>query len=373
MLVAMLKKQLERIEQAIQAAGLNLVAVTPTALALANSATLSSKVNNNLPMVIFGRGGAEVVWQRQGIPRMLRHFSLPISNGAAGVSLGTLGTELRRAVTLGSGQTNGESTNGTDEMVLWDGVGLEDSQVAELSEKVGLKVRSGDNLAMLGVKVPLRRGSGEQESAQHFAAAVSLALSGANRKLLPLNFAKSRLAPPPVRHVGRRGAWAIVAGSLILIGIIALYISVKLREGDLADLLDQRASINKPFLEAQSVKDKVDFSSGFLSKRTPTLDCLMELTLSVRDDDPMWATSFQIQELKDSKDPGMVEGSLVGRTTDTSVPNRLINRLQQNPKFSNVKLTSLTGGSGRGRGESLANFTIGFTFNPKPSPAGASK
>ncbi|HVT90923.1 MAG TPA: pilus assembly protein PilM, partial [Tepidisphaeraceae bacterium] len=73
LLVAMLKKQLDRVTQIAEAAGLTIVAVTPTTLALASVSARANKAASDRPMVVLAGHGAEIVWQRQGMPRMLRH------------------------------------------------------------------------------------------------------------------------------------------------------------------------------------------------------------------------------------------------------------------------------------------------------------
>ncbi|HVT88392.1 MAG TPA: hypothetical protein VHD56_06035, partial [Tepidisphaeraceae bacterium] len=288
-----------------------------------------------------------------------------------GASVGPLGTELRRAVALGpkSASTNGHAANGDDELLLWDSVGLASTQVAELSEKVGLKVKAGDSLKMLGVKAG---------PSQEFASAVALALTGSDRNLLPLNFVKSRLAPPPVRKVGRRGTYAIIIGAILLIAILAVFIDLNLHETTLGGIQDKLAGISKPYSEVQGVKDKVDFSDLYLKNRGTTLDVLREMTIAFGDDPQIVTTSFKIEDDKDVKDPkdlGRLRGTLTGKTTIPALANRLVSVLQQNPRFSNVNLQGIgsTGGNSRGRGEQSNTFSVEFIYTPNPSKTGATK
>src|SRR5450432_3903806 len=77
LLVAMLRKQFERVEQMIEAAGLTIIAITPTSLALALAGPVSDR---NAPMLMVAADGAELILQNNGSPRMLRHVSLASSN-----------------------------------------------------------------------------------------------------------------------------------------------------------------------------------------------------------------------------------------------------------------------------------------------------
>ena len=122
LLVGIRRQQLERIEMLLDAAGINVTAITPTSLALA----CVLEPSQNRPMLVVGRQGAEMVWQNDGTPRLLRHVALPAGSGTDLPSLGPLGAELRRTVTLIP--TNGSGA--VRELLLCDGLGLSEQQVA---------------------------------------------------------------------------------------------------------------------------------------------------------------------------------------------------------------------------------------------------
>lgn len=370
LLVAMLGKQLERVKTTMEAAGLAVDSITSTALAVASAA--SAKINGDQPMVMLGRQGAEVVWQRQGAPKMLRHFSVATANGQSHPAMGPLGMELRRAVTLGAGGANGQSANGSasGDLLLLDGVGLNAGQVQELSERVGLKVRSGDGLALIGVQNPGRADASGEGSPQRYAAAVALAVVGSEKNLLPLNFIKSRLAPPPVRKFGRKTIWAVAALACVVIGIAALWISVNLDQRRLGSIQEQKAAIKTDLEAATAVKDKIDFSNFYFKARTPALECLREVTLMFHDDDPMWAVNFTVKESKEGKDMGKLEGQIEGKANNSVVPYELIDRMRGNSKFSSVASRSVSKLAQNSRQrEDLFTFSVVFFFDPNPAPA----
>ena len=78
LLVAMLKNRLDQLDKAMDAAGVSVAAVTSTALVLAETARQSGQ---DLPMLMLGRQGAEMVLHHAGTPRVLRHLSVVAQNG----------------------------------------------------------------------------------------------------------------------------------------------------------------------------------------------------------------------------------------------------------------------------------------------------
>lgn len=369
LLLAMLKKQLDKVTQACEEAGVSVSAVTATGLALANAAAGAAKLDHTQPMVVLGRHGAEVVWQSQGTPRMLKHFSVPSTNGHGVPALGPLGMELRRAVSLG-GTASGGSGGAASELVLWDGVGLENAQVSELSEKVGMKVRAGDGLAMLGVKSLVRTtpGPADESSPQRYAAAVALALVGGSPALIPFDFTKSRLAPPPVRRFGRKSVWAVAIAALLALGIGYLYADYRIELSKLNDVQAKRSQLGKEYSEVKKVIEQVEYTNKFIKERTPIMDCMRDLTLSFHDNDQIWAASLTFKEERDGRDLDRVEGTMEGKTTDGGVPFVIINRLRDNPKFNPVSIAGAINPipPSRGQRETLYSYTIKFTYNPNP-------
>lgn len=366
LLVAVLRKQLEKVTSAIDAAGVSIVAATPTALALANAAAQPAKQGQ--PMVLLGRHGAEIVWQPQGTPRMLKHFSVPVTNGQVTPALGALGMELRRAVTMGAGMV--------PEVVLWDAIGLDSAQLGELSEKTGMKVRSGDNLAMLGVKTLVRSGSpstADESSPQRYAAAVALAVVGAQPSLLPLDFIDSRLAPPKVRRFGRKAVWSAAAAALVVLLIGWLIVDTQLEQKKLDDLKARRVALTPQYNEVKKIKDQVDFSNLYFKERAPALDCMKEITMIFAQEPfltSIWAMNFNFKEDRDGRDLDKLEGTIDGKTTDTLVPWAVADQMRGNPKFSNVVPSNIMlQSANRQQRETLFTYTIKFTFNQNPSMA----
>jgi hypothetical protein len=361
LLVAMLKKQLNRLEQTADAAGLRVAAITPTSLALASVVSgRTGAAASNTSFLMLAGNSAELVYQRAGTPRLLRHVPVGTVNGHGAPALAALGTELKRSVTMARGGSAGDSS----EMVLWDGMGLEDEQVAELSERSGMRVRAGKGLSMLGVQTPGGRIAGEDGDPDQFAPALALALVGSNPTLIPFDFTRSRLAPPPVRRFGTKTIWAGIAGALLVIALATLFVGNRILQNTLDKITTERSSIASEVSSAKELQAKVDFTNSYFDNRTPMLECLRDISLTLKDEDPFWATNVTLKEVNDVKVPiNTIDGTMEGKGSNMSAAFDFAKRLLDNPRFTNVKGPQISPGSGRQGGQ--ATFTITFRYEYK--------
>jgi hypothetical protein len=350
LLVGMLRPRLELIEKVMEAAGISTFAITPTALALAWAV---GQARTDAPMIILGRHGTEIIWHCSGSPRALRHVGAFVANGHAS-SVAPLTAELRRIVALAPAGGNGKA----DEVLLVDGVGLSASQIDEFSERLGLPVRASDGLAVLGVQAAPAFGSAtslapahDQPAPGHYAPAVSLALAAARRDPLTPDFQHSRLAPPRQRRIGRRTTWAIILATITVATLLSLYVLVQRMGAEHADLQAQLKRLDPDIKAAEQMLERVKFAKGFFDTRPPMLDCLKEITLAFRDDEPIWAASFVFREGG--------KGQLMGRAADQKTILKTIDRLKENPTFTDVKAPEIREVGGKSRDWS---FSVSFSF-----------
>jgi hypothetical protein len=233
--------------------------------------------------------------------------------------------------------------------MLWDSVGLSPDQLGELAERTGMTVRTGDARKELGVESV----NGRNDSAESFAPALALALAGADRTLLPVDFKRSRLAPQKAPRIGRRTVWGAVIGAVVVLGVAALYLDVRSRETELARLTNDLAAHANDFKAAENMVGRVTYSRGFFETRPPYLECIRELSLAfpTRENEQIWATSFSMRENR--------RGQLQGKANSNETFSLLLQRLKKNPKFSDVKYLDLRDVGGRTK---EVTFTISFNF-----------
>ncbi len=345
LLVGLPKSQLERVHRILDVAGLNIVAITSTGLATSDGLNADE---HERPMLLLGPGGAEMVLRGAGSTRALRHMALT-PNGQGKPSVQALGSELRRAVALGM-------SNGTEEMLLLDGVGLGPDQVNELSTRAGVQMRTGEEWKLLGVTADnvasSQMLSGESRPVALFAPAVSLALAGAESETLPVDFAHSRLAPAKKQRLGRNAMIGIAAAVLVVAGIILLAVQIHKSQGELDAINAQIKQLEERSKPAQTLVDRVTYAQTYFDKRPPALECLRQLTLSFKDDEKIWVTTFTYHA--DGK------GTLQGKAADNETVLSMVERLKKNSKFSTVNLTDTHPGDTRTQ-EWV--WSLNFTYN----------
>jgi hypothetical protein len=350
LLTGMRRHQFDRIDAIMDAAGITVLAITPTALALASAMVGAA----DAPVLTLGRQGAEIVWQHAGIPRMLRHFSMTMANGQSAPALGALGCELQRAVALAP--LNG--SGGLGEMLLLDGVGFEQPDLDQLADRMGLPIRIGTGLESMGIGAEAAAFPAETVSLPRLVVegqampAAALAAAAASRRRITPDFAHSRLAAPAKRRLDRMTTWGIVVGSILVVALVSLGVMVQQRSKTLRQLNQAYSAVEDEIKTAEQMVSRVNYARGFFDARPPVLDCLRELTLAFRDDEPIWASSLTL------RDSG--RGQMAGRTTDQRLVLALLDRLKKNPRFADVKVLEIREAGGRVREWS---FSMGFTFS----------
>ena len=108
LLMAMPKRQLERVVRLVEAAGREVAAVMPSTLALADAVAGESGANGgNADGLVLSLGGdaVELSAHRGGAPRLLRHLpvrgpDLACQNGTRAAAVSSLAGEIRRTVAM---------------------------------------------------------------------------------------------------------------------------------------------------------------------------------------------------------------------------------------------------------------------------------
>ena len=353
LLVGMVRDKLNRVEQMMDAAGMSVVAITSTGLTLAAATGRGKGMDGGGGGVLMlGRNGGEVVWRHDGAPRMLRHVSY-LMNGHGHPPVAPLGAELHRAVAFAA--ANGEAAS---ELLVVDGVGLPAEQVTQLGERIGVTVRADDGVKALRVNVDPNavadKEADEPATVGRFAPAMSLAIAAAKPELLPLDFKHSRLTPAPPQRVSRMQMWGIAIGATVVIGLIALFFTVRSKENQLADLDAQLKAMRDEVKSAQANVERVKYGRGYFEARPPVLDLMRELSLMLNENERIWMTNVSYREGN--------RFTISGKASDPKTPVNFSDRLRGNPHFSDVRMPSGIVEADQKTRE--VSFTISFQFNP---------
>jgi hypothetical protein len=356
LLIATHRKYVDGVVALCEAAKLDAVAITSSAVAL-GAATGRALVKTSLVLAI-SPSGAELTAQSGESLSAIRHLRGPSADRPF------IG-ELRRA--LSTTASNGSPR----ELVLWDDSGLD---AGALGKDLGFNVQSGDLPALgVGTMSAAKNGDGRK-----FAAAVALGLAGIGQGRPVVDFLHSRLAPVKRRLVPR-WAWATAAAVVLLIGgAIYTYNYLQQQQASLDAIQNQLAGAKNEIATATEFVSKVSFASAWHGGSPRYLACLRDLTAAIPEDGETYATSLIVRENVKPPSGGSTGGSnavpkaneitsltglLYGKTSDQQRVQGIIDRMNRMPAlFRDVKL----GGSDAGRGHEVS-FSISFTYVPSPS------
>ncbi|MFT3787653.1 MAG: hypothetical protein QM770_16045 [Tepidisphaeraceae bacterium] len=342
LLVAMLKEQLDRLITLIEAAGLDLEAITSTAIA---THTLLAGDAPDGTMLMIAEGGTDVVANSGGAARLLRHVSAANASTAAGAV--QLSSDLRRTVTLA-----GLSPLSTDRpLLVWNGVGLGEPDLAALGERAGIPVRSANGLTRIDVRPEALNGAARGMTADAFLPAIAVACVGLSPKRVSVDLAHSRLAPPKQARFGRGLIYGVVGGVVAIAGIAWLYETVSDREAYSASLAETIKKVAPDVKAAEATIDRIAYGRTYFEHRPPILEAMREVTIAFNYNEPIWATNFTLRDNR--------TGVLQGKANSQGLVLALLDRLKANPKLRDVKLIDVREGGGRSREQT---FSISFTY-----------
>jgi hypothetical protein len=347
LLVGVLRQRLEKVARMMDAAGMSVLAITSSGLALASC--IRKIADGDGGVLMLGKGGGEIVWRNAGMPRMLRHVPVVTNGHPDSVGIAPLGAELRRAAAIA--QQNG----GGEQIVLLDGLGLKPQDVSDLSTRMGMDVTSADSLEVLGISQRFDLEAGQSKPPAGLAPALSLALAAAKPEILPIDFKHSRLTTPPAQRISRLGLWGIVAGVAIVLGIIALWINVHQRESQLDDLNARLKGRETERVAAQTTLDRLKYGRVYFNPGRPSvLDCLRDLSNAYHEDDKIWATNVTLHENG--------KGTITGKAADQKTIQAVVERLRKDKHFSEVKAPDQRESDQRTHEWS---YTISFDYVPE--------
>lgn len=344
LLVAASREQMDRVEKTCRTAGLRLIAVTSTALTLARAAGEGFRDGLFLSL---SPGSAEVLVQRDGAPISLRHFPIGLTARAAGstdggpTGLDNLGNEIRRVLSL----LPGSSEKG--EILFSDGIGAGPEALSSLGARLGLPARPAE--------LPAGDAQGPEDDGRSHApasAAVVLALGGARRDLVAIDFLHSRCMPLPKRRIGRK---TLVPAALVAVLVFlggALLVDLQWSEAELAGDKLRLADMAADIKEAEEfVKSNKSLVLGWYDARPHPLDLLRQVTLAFPEEGKVWAVSFSSIEGR--------KGTLSGKAVDQKSILTVLDRLKADPLLSDVMLSDMREAGG---GQNFVSFALTFTY-----------
>jgi hypothetical protein len=371
LLMATQNRFINAITTICEAARVQPIAITPSALALGEAtgnAMNSGATNSNVLVLSVGHGGSEMTSQRGGASGAIRHLRPPVPVPA-------FVSELRRAV---SGLP--ASGGGMREIVLWDGAGVDS---ASLGTELGVKISSGE-LPTLGVDTSIIGLNGDGSK---YAAAVSLAIAGLAGGP-DVDFLHSRLAPPKEGRIPKWATSAVLALIVVIAGSVLAYQYQQKLQSQL-DVAKQKVDGQSAIvLQATKFVGMAGLAQYWHGDDGRFADCIRDVTNAIPVDNVTFVTSLEITAEKPVS-PGAVTSIkpsradenhalsviLNGKTQNSDRVALLVQRMRNNPAFTEIKRgqESRSGTTIRGQ-QPLWAFSVAFNYvAPKPTATAAAK
>ena len=332
LIVSIERRRLQALARFAKSAGLDVVAVTPTILALGAGAPDGEAAAWT---VYAAPGYAEAVRGGARGLSVVRRFTL---DGAADAASRAerLANGLRQSIALVPRDGEGPAT---DAVQVWDDAGLGPEGLDRFQERLGLPVALAPEPDALTIEAGTRSALAKEPPS---AAALGLALAGLAPRGAPMDLSRSRLARREGLVMGRKALLAALA----LLVLVALALSLAQdwrREGEaLVELRARLVKLAPDIKAAEGVVSKIGLVRGWHDRRPPFLDCLRQITLAFPEQGDVWATSIGLRE--------DLRGVISGKALSEAAALRLRDRLALSPVFRDVRLLHLRQ-AGAGRGE----------------------
>jgi len=345
LLVAAPRRNVDHLLATAEAAGLSVTAVTSSTMALA-AATAGAPASRRV-LLYLAPGGAELCVQSSGGSCVPRCLPIAAPGAAAGASpedswMSDLAGELHRVLALLPGAP---ASPQPPDLVIWNSAGLPAKALEALGERLSLATRQCAYPADLGIADDAAATTGES------AAAAALALCGLQSGALALDFLHSRLSPRRRFALGRKVVWAAGLAALVVIGCLALFLQWQNQVREADELSGQLAEMKPTVAAAKDIVDKTAFARGWYDRRPKFLNCLRDLTNAFPTESRIWTTSLGVGE--------DMRALLSGKAADERAVLEVLDRLTNNPKFSDVKPLYIREVGG---GSSEVSFAISLRF-----------
>jgi len=344
LLVATLRQKIEQLVETSHAAGLTILSITSSFLAVA-SAFRQAGFDDGYGLYIRP-SYAEFLVKKNKSVNLLRHVPAAIGGQQdTKADVTVLGRELRRLVSVLPG--TGSETD-TKKLFVWNAADISPETLQVFEQSTSLQTEVVNGTADLAVKKSVKT---SESGIGRFAAAISLASAAGKPKLLGIDFLNSHIHPEKKTANGRRILRAVLVGLAVVLCGLFLALSWHSEKAEVAELRTRLEDMRGDITEAEAVIDKVSFSRGWYSAKPKFLDCLKQLTLAFPTQTNIWVTSLAIR-----KD---MQANVTGKSLNEESVLQLLDSLKSNVSFSGVEMLYMRN---IGRSSKEISFAISFNF-----------
>ncbi len=341
LLLAVRRQTVDLVKGLAAAAGLQVQAVTVSALACSKALCESGPAYR---YGLYSRPTYCEFWgQSNGSPRFVKHIPVGMDGNAAGYA-DLLTSMIQRQVFLSSRQSQPPPY----EVTAYDAGGLSDGILGRLSEQLGpqITVHDGSVAPLCGVL-----GLADRPEGAYSAAAAAVAWTALETDGPPVDFLSPRIGAKKVSGRKRVVAWVTFAVAACLLGLAAVLADWHGDRSDIAAYTEQLQQMSEDIAVAQEVVTRVSHAASWASREPHFLDCLRELTLAFPEEGSVWATSLALTENG--------TGSLVGKARSEASFYGVLDKIRDSQAFSDVQMIHIRDA---GRDSQEEEFAINFTF-----------
>lgn len=321
LLLAARRQIVQRIQELTAAAGLQVQAMTISALAC--SKALSPKAPASWYGLYTRPTYCEFWAQSQGGPRFIKHVPMG-KNGTPVAYADLLASTVERLVLLSP--VPGQAP--PHRITAYDACGLSDELIDGLDRRLGPQISVANGRTEL-----LSQGLGlrDHPDGARAIAAAAVALTGAGTQRPPIDFLNPRIGAKKVASHKRVVTWGAAAAVVCLIALVVLTVVWRGRSQTLAAANAWLKENDSQIAVAQEMMDRYRYAGSWYSQKPWFLECLKELTTAFPEQPSIWARSLALNENG--------TGSLVGKTTSEASFHDVLDKMNKNTAvFSDVRI-----------------------------------
>jgi hypothetical protein len=340
LLLAARRERVGQIRELTEAAGLQVQSLTVSALACSRALSEGGPACWGL----YVRPTYCEFWaQLDGSPRFIKHVSMGKNGTPAGYAE-LLASTVERLVLLSSAPGQVPPYR----ITAYDACGLPEEMIDGLRDRLGPQITVSNGRTGLRSKGLDLRDHPEEGRA---IAAAAVAMTGVGTDRPPVDFLNPRVGVKKAVSRKRMIVWGAAVAAACLLGLVVLVAVWHAYSRDIA-AYKQWLKENKEEIDtAQVVVDRYNYASSWGSRQPRFLVYLKELTTAFPEEPSVWVNSLLLNENS--------AGSLVGKTTSEPSVYEVIDKIKQNPVFSDVQLSYIRDA---GRDSRDKDFAIKFKF-----------
>ena len=340
LLMATHGRRISHISALAKAAGLQLIAITPTSHALR-----SIESDNDSDLAIYVRDDYLEFWSPKADLPWIRHGARSAWQTQKEHDK-ALQTEISRLLWLSPRDGPG---SGPHNLTLYTSSALDGKWIESLNRSLSAQAAVAEGGARLrSVKLD----AGDMKEAGASGAAAALALAGLRERKLFVDFLHSRMVPKKKITPTRTLVWAAVACVAVVAVSVAAVWDWRTDRRDIATYTEQLSAMSGDIEAARQVVERMSYAAGWTSRRPEFLECLRQLTQTFPEQGSVWATNLALRE----NGQGLVTGKSLAEGNVLAV----LDAIKLNKVFQDVQMLYMRDA---GRDTDEVSFAISFRFS----------